>query len=134
METYVCDTHTLFWHLTSSPRLGAGARRVLQRADRGEALVVVPAIVWYELYYLNQKQGTPLNVLAELNLITESAGYLCPTLDPGGIAEFEVLSAVPEMHDRMIAAVAYTLGAPCLTRDTAIAAGGLIRCLFNEPQ
>jgi hypothetical protein len=34
------------------------------------------------------------------------------------------------MHDRMIAGAARRLGAPCLTRDTAIAGSGLVTVIW----
>ena len=132
MDTYVCDTHMLFWHLTSSNRLGAASKAILGRADRGDAQVVIPAIVWFELYYVNEKVGRPLDILSELRAIRDSAGYICPPLQPDEVSEFPALSAVPEMHDRMIAAVARRLGATCLTRDTDIIASGAVRCVPDD--
>ena len=122
----------MFWHLTGSERLGRAARRILDRADKGDAQVVIPAIVWFELYYLNDKFRFGLDMVAELREARGNPGYLVPPMDPGDIAEFDVLAAIPEMHDRMIAVVARRLGAPCLTRDDAISASGLVRCIWDE--
>lgn len=53
MNYYVADTHALFWYLIASPRLGAKALSIFKEAERGEALIYLPAIVFAELYYLN---------------------------------------------------------------------------------
>ena len=134
MDRYVCDTHALFWHLTSSPRLGVAARAVFERADRGDAVIVIPAIVWFELYHLNEKFKIGLDVVSELRLVRDAAGYECPPMEPEHIAEFGALSGVPEMHDRMIAAVARRLILPCLTRDPAIRESGLVSCIWSQAQ
>ena len=131
METYVCDTHPLFWYLTSSSRLGRAAAAIFQRADRGEVRIVVPAIVWCELYYLNEKIGAPLDVVSELEEVSKRNGYACPPFDPGEISRFGTVAGIREMHDRMVASAAYHLGVPCITRDAEIVGSGLVTCVFK---
>ena len=59
-SVYVVDTHPLWWHLTAQSRLSITAREVFRQAQAGEAVVIVPAIVVAELYYLSAKLGTPI--------------------------------------------------------------------------
>lgn len=119
MNRYVADTNALYWHLVSSPRLSARARSAFQEAAAGNALIVVPAIVWAELYYLNEKQGRPLDFEAEYRAL-ESAGFQFVSLRAEDVEEFPLDAAVPEMHDRIIAGVCRRLNAPCITADRSI--------------
>jgi predicted nucleic acid-binding protein len=43
---------------------------------------------------------------------------------------FPLLSAIPEMHDRIIAGVAYRYGIPLLTKDRTIIDSGLIQTVW----
>lgn len=50
-----------------------------------------------------------------------------------GKAQLELLdrlSAIPEMHDRLIAAEGVALGAPVITRDKAIADAPLVQVVW----
>ena len=48
---YVADAHTLGWYFTDDPRLGPHAAQVFERSERGECLILVPAIVLAELFH-----------------------------------------------------------------------------------
>ena len=50
MTLAVTDTHALIWYATGRQRkLGRGARAVFERAERGEAVIYIPALVLVEL-------------------------------------------------------------------------------------
>ncbi len=54
---YVADTHAIFWYLVNSPRLGHVASAAFDRADAGNAMIYLPAIVLAELS--QRKVGSP---------------------------------------------------------------------------
>ena len=62
MNFYLADTHAVYWYLINSPLLGANASQVFDEADNGNAVIYIPVIVLAELYYLNQKQGQPIDL------------------------------------------------------------------------
>ena len=126
MNAYVSDTHTLFWHLTNSPRLGPQAAQALSDAANGAALVYVPVIVLAELYYLNQKQAVQLDFPAVLRRLQRSRAYVLVPYLPDEVIDLDANRAVPEMHDRIIAGVSRRLNAPLLTRDPQIVRSGLV--------
>ena len=57
--TYVADTHALWWYLNSSDRLSPAADAVFRLVETGNALLIIPAIVVAELYFLSVKLGSP---------------------------------------------------------------------------
>jgi PIN domain nuclease of toxin-antitoxin system len=120
VNAYVTDTHTLFWHLTNSPRLGAQAAQAFREASSGAALIYVPVIVLAELYYLNRKQGDVLDFHAVVKRLQRSQAYLLVPFRPGEVLDLDLDRAVPEMHDRIIVGVARRLNAPLLTVDPQI--------------
>jgi len=118
---YVVDTHALFWYLVDSRRLGATARNLMDEAAAGHGTLVVPSIVVAELYYLNAKLGRPLDFPSELQRLLSAGQFRFVEFQATDVLQFDALSAIPEMHDRMVAAVALSLGIPCLTSDSQIA-------------
>jgi PIN domain nuclease of toxin-antitoxin system len=124
---YVTDTHALFWYLTASPKLSPAARQAFREAEQGRAKILVPVIVLAELYFLNEKAGQPLDFPAEYQRMTTSGMLKFVPLEADLILLFPQLAAIPEMHDRMIAAVAYRAGAPLITKDDVLRQSGVVQ-------
>lgn len=130
VNTYVVDTHALFWYLTASPRLSPRAKRTFDEGTRGEARIFIPAIVLAELFYLNEKFGRQLDFAAELQrLRTGSSFELMPFL-PDDTLDFDADRAVPEMHDRIIAGAARRIQAPLVTNDPQIVGSNLVPTIW----
>ena len=124
MPDAVIDTHSLIWYLEDSPRLGPAARRICDACDRGEIIVYIPTICLVEIIYLQEKGRIPADLKAMLDteLHAGTSGLALAALTP------EVADAVasvpraeiPDMPDRIIAATAFHLGLPLITRDRRI--------------
>ena len=127
MKRYVSDTHTLFWHLTGSDKLGPNAAQAFVEGEEGNAVIYVPTIVLAELYYLNRKLRLPLDFAQTFQRIAETSHFCLIPLLPEDIAAFDSLPAELEMHDRMIARSACRLDAVLLTRDATIIASAAAR-------
>ena len=119
---FVTDTHALWWYFRSPERLSAAASAVFQLAETGNAIVVVPAIVVAEFYYLSVKLGRPLEPSAILTTLDSVGGIELSELGRAQLERLDRFPEVPEMHDRLIAAEADAIGAPVVTRDEALAA------------
>ena len=119
---FVTDTHALWWYFRSPERLSAAASAVFQLAETGNAIVVVPAIVVAEFYYLSVKLGSPLDPSALLATLDSVGGIELSELGRAQLERLDRFPEVPEMHDRLIAAEADVIGAPVVTRDGALAA------------
>ncbi len=125
-EQYILD---LFWYLVNSPRLSERGRQVFQSAFAGEALLVLSPIVLLELYGLARKVAAPFDFATELALFERPPFHIEP-ITVADLRLLDRLSAIPELHDRLIAATAFRLGAPILTQDPLIAACAEVACVW----
>jgi len=129
-DKYVTDTHGLYWYLTASPRLGRKARKIFKRADRGECTILIPSLVMAELYYLIAKLKGELDFKCEFQRLANAKQFSFIDFRAGDVLEFLRLSAIPEMHDRIIAGVAYRHRIPILTKDATIIDSGLVQTVW----
>ena len=129
MNDYVADTHSLFWYLTNSRWLGAKASAAFDEADNGNAFIYVSAIVLAELFYINIKQGSPVNFSTEYQKLSRSGQFILAPFEPDNVLDFDKDSIIKEMHDRIIVGLARRLNAPLL-KDQIIATSGLIKTIW----
>jgi len=111
---YVADTHALFWYLTGMPQLGANALAAFRAGEQGQARIYLPSIVLAELYYVNVKLGQPLDFATEFARLKSSAQFVFVDFRAEDVLRFDALSAIPEIHDRIIAGVALEHSCPCI--------------------
>lgn len=120
MSEYVTDTHALYWYLRAAPQLSAKARAVFLAGEQGQARIHIPSVVLAELYYLNVKYNRPLDFAQEYQRLTSAGQFRLVDFRAVDVLRFDALHTIPEMHDRIIAGVAYAMNLPLLTRDPAI--------------
>lgn len=130
MKKYVADTHALFWYLTGSTKLGAGAKVAFDEGVTGNAIIFVPAIVLAELYFLNEKIGSPLNFTDVLKTLRSNSQFSFVHFRATDVLDFDNDKLVPEMHDRIITGVARRNKADCLTIDKQIVSSGLVNIVW----
>lgn len=128
-ESYLLDTHALFWHLTNSSKLSDRARRIFGDAAGGQITLILSPIVLLELYGVVKKYQAPLDFSAELYLL-EKPPYRITPVTVADLHLLDRLETIPELHDRLIAATALRLKVPILTRDPLIMACSLISCVW----
>ncbi|GAP96228.1 type II toxin-antitoxin system VapC family toxin [Leptolyngbya sp. NIES-2104] len=120
----VADTHTIIWYLTRPQELSETALSVLDGASDLGDLIYLSAISLVEICYLVERDRIPASILERLQveLSAEDAGIKIAALDQ--LIAFAIQqidrSTVPEMPDRIIAATAYHLSLPLVTRDHRI--------------
>ncbi len=120
MNRYVADTHALFWYLTNSSKLGPNAMRAFEEGAQGSSIIYVPSIVLAEFYLVNSKFNRPLDFGQVIQQLDSGTQYVLLSFAPYDTIDFDTDSAVPEMHDRIIAGAARRLGAGLITRDRTI--------------
>lgn len=126
---YGIDTHALFWYLISSPKLSQSGRNVFARAFTGDAELVLTPIVLLELYGLIRKINAPIDFGTELAFFEQPPFHVEP-ITTTELYLLDRLEIIPELHDRLIAAVAFRLNVPLLTRDPLITACPDITCIW----
>lgn len=123
---FVVDTHALWWYLRSPERLSVAASAIFRLAETGNAIIVVPAIVIAEFYYLSAKLGQPFSPADLLEIIASVDGIELSDLGRRQLEMLDRILDVPEMHDRLIAAESIAFGASVVTRDEMLAASDMI--------
>lgn len=126
-SVYVLDTHALYWYWTEPDRLGPTADSAFRALERREGIGLVPFIVVAELHHLASKRGAQLSVEHVLRLIDGAPALRLEPLTRRHLVTFGRLTQIPEMHDRLIAAVGLLHDAVVVTRDPDIQAHPLVR-------
>src|SRR3989338_2411369 len=111
---YVADTHSLIWFLTDDKKLGNKAKEVLEKADEGKLIIIVPTIVLAELVFICEKKDASVKFKDVMDKINERSN----------------LTQIPEMHDRIITATAKLNRAVLITKDPDIVEAGIIETIW----
>lgn len=124
---YVVDTNVLIWHLTQPHKLSQRAKAIFQAAHSGETKLIVSAMSVAEMFYANSKWGLFTDFNKTYSELKAEPYFIFAVIEPDHVLDFAQDSAVPEMHDRIIAGLARRLGVPLLTYDPLIEKAGIVR-------
>jgi len=127
---YVTDTHSLIWYLAEDKKLGKKALSIFTKADKGEAIIIVPTIVLAEMIYICEKKKAELNAKQIINKIKNSLNYIPFNLDMEVLEEIISIKNISEMHDRIITAVALITKATLITKDKDIIKSKKIKTIW----
>ncbi len=134
MIRYIVDTHALIWYLTGDARLGKAAQRILLApASR----LILPMIALAEALFIVEKGKVQISSVADLIAdVTADARISIQPLTYDILQESLTLTAIPEMHDRLIVATGLYLQSlgetvEILTKDNEIIVSKLIRVVWN---
>lgn len=120
---FVTDTHALIWHLTEDPQLSTAARAIFERVDAGQERVFIPCIVFFELFYLVEKNRIAIDFDRVVSMVSSSNNYgVEPLCLPIIEASRKISTEVKDPWDRLIAATSLRLGLPLITRDRLLEA------------
>ncbi len=127
VKPYVLDTIALVYYLED--RLPPGADRACREAEEGRAILLIPHIVIGEFIYIALKNRLrdvkDIEIIKEVLYIIETSGYI-ETVDMDFKAWKEFLTLdIPELHDRMVCAIAKSKNAILITSDAEITERGI---------
>lgn len=131
MKTFVLDTHALVWYLTAPEKLGRAAKRACADIEAGRAAGLVPVVCLIEIALLRERGRTKLNFSAIEAALQEVPAMRVLPMDELQTKEFESLTSLPEVFDRMIVAAARSLGVGLLSCDGTITDCGLVRAVWD---
>ena|SRR5438309_7900397 len=124
MPALVADTHALIWYFHDQDRLSTKALAALDQATAAGDSIGLPTIAIVEICYLVEKGKLPeaalLRVISEME--REDSVLAVVSLDSNIARAVREIprDLVPDMPDRIIAATAFHLGLPLVTRDAQI--------------
>jgi len=99
---FIVDTHALIWHLEGNPALGRKAKAVI---DSPQSELVLPIIALAEAVFIVGKGRTSIpNVSDLLNDVLSDPRIEIYPLSFEILQASLTLTAIPEMHDRLIVA------------------------------
>ena len=130
MRRYATDTHTLLWYFAAPERLGNGAAVAFNDVNEGKALLFISVIVLAELFLVLEKHRYPLNFDAVLKELQASSNVSLVEISLENILACRALTAIPDLHDRIIVAEAMAQNASLITFDQAITSAGVIPIIW----
>ena len=129
MNRYVTDTQALVRFLSGSKGISKAADLIFSKADEGGNLIIIPAVVLFEIGYLHEKGRIPVSVKDLRAVLKDSLNYREERLSLEIIESSFDITDIPELHDRLIAGTARHLRLPLLTNDPLIIASSFVDCV-----
>jgi PIN domain nuclease of toxin-antitoxin system len=130
MPVYMTDTHSLLWAFTRPRKLGKEARRAFDEISNGESSLLIPVIVLAELIFTIENKPIRGDLDDILSTIQNSPNVEFIDFDYASALRLRDLSAIPEMHDRIIVALAIEYQATLITVDEVITASKLVKVIW----
>lgn len=129
MNKYVTDTQALVRFLSGGKGISKAADLIFNRADAGEDIIIIPAVVLFEIGYLHEKGRISVSVKDLRAVLEDSLNYREERLSLEIIECAFDIPDIPELHDRLIAGTARHLRLPLLTNDPLILASSFVDCV-----
>src|SRR5689334_8261600 len=130
MTEYVTDTHGLLWYFTHPQRLGPDALAAFAEVNSGQANLFVPVIVLAELIFAIEGGRVHVEFDLLLQALQTIPNVSLIDLSLARTLDLRTLTAIPEMHDRLVVAEALARGVPLIPRDQTITSSGLVRTVW----
>ena len=128
MSNYVTDTQGLVKFMMGKKVINDAAHQAYLSADKGEATIIIPAIVLMEVMYLFEKNRIEIGLLQTEDLM-ESQNYQFEPLSFEILKTAAEIDDIPELHDRLIADTARHLDLPLITNDPVIGRSKFVQIL-----
>ena len=126
---YVADTVGLILYLEKS-KLGNEAKKVFDVAENNQTIVHIPAMVLAEILYLSEKNRIKVSLADVAEHLKKHANFReCP-MSQLIVEKASQIVDIPELHDRLIAATAFSLNAEIITTDTKIQASQFVKTIW----
>jgi len=128
MDSFVTDTQALVKFMMGQKVINEKCHQAFLSDDKGESIIIIPAVVFMEILYLFEKNRIKFDVIHTEELL-RSKNYQFEPLSLEIIKFASEVTDIPELHDRMIAATARYLDIPLITNDPEIKASKFVNTL-----
>jgi PIN domain nuclease of toxin-antitoxin system len=103
-----------------SPKLSQGARIIFDACERGEAVIIIPAIVLLECIDIFDKKKVNLNFEEIVLKILQANNFIFSEINWSLILEVNKVKGLKDLHDRIIVATAKIFDAFLISKDRII--------------
>jgi PIN domain nuclease of toxin-antitoxin system len=118
--------------LLAAPRkLGADARRALERVESGRDEAWVPAAVVAEIVLIHELGRIKIGLPQLRETLDSIPGLRFLSLDLQQLDQFVSLTAIRDPFDRLIMSAARSLNAELISRDEGLGESGLVRIVWT---
>jgi len=133
MKTYIVDTIALVKYLQDD--LPLPADKVFKSSEQGKSKLLVPEMVIGEFIYISLKGrlkvSDPRSMIMEFLISMSASGYMdFVEMDLDSWEEY-LHSQIPELHDRLICAIAKSRDAAVITNDIDINERGGVEVVWD---
>ena len=130
MTIYMADTHSLLWAFNKPTKLGKQARQAFEEISNGKSTLLIPVIVLAELIFTVENKPVQADLDKIISAIQNSPNIEFADFDYETALKLRDLTAIPEMHDRIIVAAAIEYKATQITFDKTITESGLVEVVW----
>jgi PIN domain nuclease of toxin-antitoxin system len=103
-----------------SPKLSQKARAIFNACERGEAVIIIPAIVLLECIDVFDKKKVNLNFEEIVLKILQANNFIFSEINWSLILEVNKVKGLKDLHDRIIVATAKIFDAFLISKDRMI--------------
>ena len=119
MSKFVSDTMALVLHLEKR-KMPNKTKAIFEATEQGEHEIYIPSMVMAEIGYLSEKGRIEADLSAVEKQMERCENFKEKALDASIIkASFEI-DDIPELHDRLIAGTAKSMGVDIISNDPAM--------------
>lgn len=119
MSKFVSDTMALVLHLEKR-KMPNKAKSIFNATENGEHEIYIPAMVLAEIGYLSEKGRIETDVAAVEKQMKQHEHFKEKAMDAAVIKASFGIDDIPELHDRLIAGTAKSMGLDIISNDPAM--------------
>ena len=128
MADYVTDTQALIKFMIGKRVINEQCHQAFLATDRGENIIIIPAVVLMEILYLFEKNRIKIDLIQTEELL-KSKNYQFEPLSLEILKTASEITDIPELHDRLITATARYFNIPLITNDPVIIESKFVKTL-----
>jgi len=119
LNEYVTDTMALILWLENR-KFNKEIKKIFKSVLSKESKIYIPPICLAEIGYLSEKKKINIDLIFLKNYLEQNQNFLIAKLNiETFINSFKIID-IPELHDKLISGVAFSLGLPLITNDPVI--------------
>ena len=112
-------------------KMPKNAKAIFAAAEQARSVIHIPGIVFAEVLYLSEKRRIQLSLSELADWLQQHSYCREAVLDCRVIEVASVITDIPELHDRLIAATAKSLSLPLITNDPVIQQSRFVQTIWQ---